>query len=598
MKFKVILNLSLVLLMLGVMSTSALAAIAPPTLTTPANNLKNLLFNVELKWNSVPTASYYALQVSTSPSFTNPTDQLVNIAKVEAVKYDLSGLTYGQNIYWRLRSVIAKDGDYQESAWSSPFTFTTIPKINIVGQLDVCNAIDNIKLYQVDAIPGVIYTWTVTGGTIQSDGNATDEKITVQWTTSSGTGNVKVVRTATAWGTFTDNGNVNVVVHPVHTLTISTETDTYYDGMYCPNERIKFTAAISDPLFDEMDFAEYYWEFSIAGGGTVKVPNVMSTVYIWPKVGTYHVKFFARTSPGDCANYTKEFDVIVVNTCPVTTILDVDNSICQGTSGALLPVYVFGGAGGSLATDYTYKWTPTASFLNPTQKDGIYLETTKSKYVDFYATDKVGAMSHLNFKVLLRPRPMPDVVKVLIVPTTVTKLDFENGDANGDYKLLLSYGCGAGKDDNCDGWSWKWLDAGYNPTINPNNVNIALGINTYYLTVTSDEGCDSRLFRGVVYRARSKEIIGHDYTLGNNATAVMFAYPNPAISNLKVFAEFEKEANITCSIISLEGKVVKTFNSFGKSYDANLDVNDLPVGSYILSVETNDDAVVWKFNKN
>jgi hypothetical protein len=598
MKFKVILNLSLVLLMLGVMSTSALAAIAPPTLSYPANNQTNLLFSVELKWNSVPTASYYALQVSTDITFTNPEDQLVNEAKVEALKYEVSGLTYGQDIYWRLRSVIAKDGDYQESAWSTPFKFTTIPAINIVGQMEVCNDIDNVKPYQVDLIPGVVYDWTVTGGTIQDDGNATDNQIEVKWTTSSGTGNIEVVRTAPAWGSFTDNGNIDVTVNPVHTLTITTETDTYYDGKYCPNERIKFTAEIDDPLFDETDFVEYYWEFETEGGAIVKVSDVMTYTQIWPNVGTYHVKFFARTTPEDCANYTQEFDVIIVNTCPVTTILDTDNNICQGTSGALFPVYVFGGAGGSLATDYTYKWTPAASFLNPTQKDGIYLPTTVSKFVDFYATDKAGEMTHLNFKVLLKPRPVPDVVKVLVVPNTVGLLDFENGDASGDYVLLKSYGCGPGKDDDCDGWIWEWLDAGYNPTIDPNNVVIAPGINTYYLTVVNDEGCDSKLFRGVVYRVRSKEIMNHNYTVGNNSTAVMFTYPNPAVNYLNVFAEFEKEANITCSIINLEGKVIKTFTSYGKIYDTTLDVNDLTVGTYILSVETNDDAVIWKFNKN
>jgi hypothetical protein len=92
--------------------------------------------------------------------------------------------------------------------------------------------------------------------------------------------------------------------------------------------------------------------------------------------------------------------------------------------------------------------------------------------------------------------------------------------------------------------------------------------------------------------------MNHNYTVGNNSTAVMFTYPNPAVNYLNVFAEFEKEANITCSIINLEGKVIKTFTSYGKIYDTTLDVNDLTVGTYILSVETNDDAVIWKFNKN
>jgi hypothetical protein len=567
--------------------------LGPPQIDTPADESKHIFLDVDLKWFEVPNVSYYALQVSTDETFTNAEDQLVNEAKVFDLSWSLTGLDYGTTYFWRLRSVIAEEGVYEESGWSKAYSFTTIPAIAIEGPTDVCVGIENIKDYTLEAISGITYTWTVTGGTIESDGNATDNNVTVKWTTP-GTGKLKVVRSGSVWGSFTDAGTLDVTVNAVATIDISLATDTYYDNKFCPNENIEFTATINDANITEGDFQDYYWDF---GDGNI-ISNTLSTTFAWENPGTYTVKFYARTHANGCAEYSKTLSIAVTGDCAVTAILLSDNYICNGAPSALFETYVFGGAGGDLLTDYKYSWVPKASFQNPTEKDGIYLTTTVSKWIDFYAYDKNDKSGHLKFKVYLRSRPVPSVISTMRVPLEIDNIDLENGDAEGNYKLLKSYGCGGSGQSSCDDWSWIWYDETYSPVDDYNDVDINPGINIFYLISTNEQGCASKMVRGVVYRVRSKEIMDYEFTTSRNETAVMFAYPNPAVNYLKVFAEFEKESNLNCSIVDLQGKLVKSFNTVtGKIYDNTIEVTDITAGTYFLMIESNNDAVIWKFNK-
>ncbi len=567
--------------------------LGPPQIESPTDGATHIFLDVDLKWYAEPNVSYYALQVSTDKTFTNADDQLVNEAKVYALKWSLKGLKYGTTYYWRLRSIIAEEGVYEESGWSKAYSFTTIPAIAIDGPTDVCVGIDNIKDYSLEAIPGITYTWSLTGGTIESDGNATDNMVTVKWTTPS-TGKLKVIRSGSVWGSFTDTGTLNVTVNAMTTIDITLATDTYYDNKFCPNENIQFAATINDANITEGDLQEYYWDF---GNGNI-VSDKLSTTFAWPNPGTYNATFYARTNANGCAEYTKTLKIVVTGDCPVTTLLMSDNYICNGASLALFETYVFGGAGGNLATDYKYSWVPKASFQNPTEKDGIYLSTTSSKYVDFYAYDKNNQSGHLNFKVYLRTRPVPSVISTMRVPLEVDNVDLENGDAEGNNKLLKSYGCGGSGQSSCDGWSWVWYDANYKAIDDYNDVDIDPGINIFYLISTNDQGCTSRMVRGVVYRVRSKEIMDYEFSTSKNETAVMFAYPNPAVNYLNVFAEFEKESSLKCSIVDLQGKLVKSFTTInGKIYNNTIDVTDVTTGTYFLMVESANDAVIWKFNK-
>ena len=567
--------------------------LGPPQIESPADGATHVFLDVDLKWFEVPNVSYYALQVSTDPTFTDSEDQLVNEAKVFVLKWSLKGLDYGTTYYWRLRSVIAEEGVYEESGWSKAYAFTTIPAIDIAGATDVCVGIENTQDYTLEAISGITYTWSVTGGSIVSDGNATDNNIRIIWNTP-GTGKLKVTRSGSVWGSFTDSDILDVNVRAMGTIDITTKTGTYYTNKFCPNENIKFTATINDASITEADFQEYYWDF---GDGNI-IPNVLSTTFAWPNAGTYQAKFFARTDANGCAEYTKTLTIVVTTDCPVTTVLLSDNYICNGASSALFEMYVFGGAGGNLATDYKYSWVPKASFQNPTEKDGIYLTTTTSKYVDFYAYDKNNKSGHSNFKVYLRTRPVPSVVSTLRVPNGIEYVDLENGDDEGNYKLLNHYGCGVTGKPSCDDWSWVWYDADYNAIDDYNNVKVLPGINIFYLISTNEQGCASKMVRGVIYVPRSKEIADYEFTAGRNETAVMFAYPNPAVNYLNVFAEFEKESNLKCSIVDLQGKLVKSFAPItSKFYENTIEVTDIPTGTYFLMVESVNDAVIWKFNK-
>ncbi len=52
-----------------------------------------------------------------------------------------------------------------------------------------------------------------------------------------------------------------------------------------------------------------------------------------------------------------------------------------------------------------------------------------------------------------------------------------------------------------------------------------------------------------------------------------------------------------CQVISLDGTVMKKTSLLISSGNHQMDVNDLPPGSYILSLETGEKTVMRKFVK-
>lgn len=87
-----------------------------PTLVFPPNGTQNALVNQPMSWNAVSGATSYVLQVSASPSFTNPT----GIAGIRDTTRAI-GLGEYRTYYWRVGAVnLAGQGSFA-AAWS----FTT-----------------------------------------------------------------------------------------------------------------------------------------------------------------------------------------------------------------------------------------------------------------------------------------------------------------------------------------------------------------------------------------------------------------------------------------------------------------------------------------
>ncbi len=92
---------------------------AVPTLVSPANGALNQPLSLTLSWNSVTTASTYAFQVSTVPSFSTTISYQAGITPTKAA---ISGLSNNTTYYWRVYAA----GPYGTSAWSGAYDFTTV----------------------------------------------------------------------------------------------------------------------------------------------------------------------------------------------------------------------------------------------------------------------------------------------------------------------------------------------------------------------------------------------------------------------------------------------------------------------------------------
>jgi hypothetical protein len=89
-------------------------------LSSPNNNMTNAPLDITLSWDSQNCADWYEVEVSTTNDFSKI---VYSEGKFTELSYDLIGLDYETQYFWRVRAV--KDGN--PGQWSSTRNFTTIP---------------------------------------------------------------------------------------------------------------------------------------------------------------------------------------------------------------------------------------------------------------------------------------------------------------------------------------------------------------------------------------------------------------------------------------------------------------------------------------
>jgi hypothetical protein len=568
--------------------------LSAPQIAHPIDNAENVLLNILLEWNEVPNANYYGLQVATDADFEN---KIVDEEIVYHEYYELSNLEYGQTYFWRLNTVVNNGVD--KSAWSKGYKFTIIPEIALDGSKVICAQKSYWeKTYVADFIPSVKYTWAVTNGTVVADEDEFDNTITIKWDDPAETGVaelagvISLTRTADHWMSFSDSKDIAIEVNNHTTIDAEVKTSTVYTGSYCVNERIQCTATLNE--IEESDLAEYWWEFT-DGDNTVRKAE-LNTFYAWEEIGTYTAKFFAVTTEGLCQEYTEEFEIEVVNTCDVT--MGIDNGtgdVCKGADLHQFELYVFGGDGGNPEEDYTFSWSPAYKFVDSKVKNATIKNETINRHITVYAWDRLNKMGSHQFQINILDKPLPVLKSILIVDNNFGD-EFDLTKSTTEGGILQTYG--TGYDEST--WTVAWYDKNRAVIEEDDFETAALpaGINKFYLQVTNDKGCKSDLKRSIVYRRRYKGVANHELMAGANASAFLYAYPNPAIEYVHLFAEFENETNAKVSIVDINGRTVKTLApEFGISIDRNITVSEFTAGTYFVIVETNDDTVMWKFIK-
>ncbi len=90
-----------------------------PILKQPLNHSKNLTLNVSLKWDPVPNAQTYRLQVALDANFQNV---IRDIGNLTFTNFDLFNIEPGKTYFWRIMATNANG----HSNWSSAWDFDTM----------------------------------------------------------------------------------------------------------------------------------------------------------------------------------------------------------------------------------------------------------------------------------------------------------------------------------------------------------------------------------------------------------------------------------------------------------------------------------------
>jgi len=115
--------------------------LAAPALIAPENNSTNEPLNLTLLWNAVADATMYEIQISTNSNF----DTLItNTAVNDVTAYQCIDLDFSLKYYWRIRA----KNQLLESEWSEVWNFTTMTE----QEIDVIGTISTIEAKQGDTV--------------------------------------------------------------------------------------------------------------------------------------------------------------------------------------------------------------------------------------------------------------------------------------------------------------------------------------------------------------------------------------------------------------------------------------------------------------
>ena len=71
-------------------------------------------------------------------------------------------------------------------------------------------------------------------------------------------------------------------------------------------------------------------------------------------------------------------------------------------------------------------------------------------------------------------------------------------------------------------------------------------------------------------------------------------YPNPTDRFLNIKASFSQQENVNIQVLNIIGQEVYRTTATGQELDINMDLEKLPVGTYMLLLQTKEGQVVRK----
>ena len=145
-----------ILTVCGLLST-AWAQLAAPTLSSPANNLTDAYVRQTLQWTRITAATGYTIQIDTSADFNSPSLQSFSQAGATSSTQSRTvyALHYGTTYHWRIRSYNGVD----TSGWSAVRTLTTTDYVALYTPANNnTGASISLSLYWYNSVGSSAYT--------------------------------------------------------------------------------------------------------------------------------------------------------------------------------------------------------------------------------------------------------------------------------------------------------------------------------------------------------------------------------------------------------------------------------------------------------
>ena len=175
------------------------------------------------------------------------------------------------------------------------------------------------------------------------------------------------------------------------------------------------------------------------------------------------------------------------------------------------------------------------------------------------------------------------VVEITVLPSPVVEFLDDTIKIYEDGFTIL--GGASGYIDN-----YLWNTGETTPTINVDAANLSVGAHTYWLRCDYNNGCEASDTVIVVVM----EGVGVNEIETTNGINI---YPNPAINNLNISADFTKTANLTITITNLAGVTVSK-QELGQVSQINktIDISNLEKGLYFLNINFDNKNTSYKIN--
>ena len=291
---------------------------------------------------------------------------------------------------------------------------------------------------------------------------------------------------------------------------------------------------------------------------------------------TYQITI--TTTDGGDPSYSENFIINITPNQPPSDITLSNNTIAENQPiGTLIGMLTLTGADGDTHI-YTLSGVDAASFQvqgNELQSAEIFNFATKSTYqITITTTDGGGSSYSENFIISITPNQPPSDM-------TLSNKTIAQGHAVGTLIGVLST-----------------IDAD-----NPNDTHIYTlsGVDATSFQLQGNELLSAEIFNFITKSTYQITITttdagnfsySKDFTIDiGNITALLnplsqnniLLYPNPATNNLKI-SGLKNLRDVKIYFISIEGQVVKTYNTPQSEYD----ISDLPNGTYIAVILKDD----------